>query len=275
MRRADTIANYHSLQAEFRKALSAGLTFQTAYTYSKALSENDSFANRVIDNIGTSYVSLDPLNPSRDYGRSGTDQRHTLVINGQYALPFAERLKGRMPKAILGGWTASGIWQYGSGLPLNANTGFNNSGNGDTTPPDRPNLTPGFSNNPTSGVTAGCGGIIPAGQALRTPTRWFDPCAFSLPVAGTYGNLGRDTMNGPVTNMVNFTLAKNSSLTETVKLQFRAEFFNLFNHANFGTPSIAIFQSDRTYSGSAGVVANSNNPGLGGRNIQFGLKLVF
>src|SRR6202043_633231 len=110
-----------------------------------------------------------PGNPLADYGRSAYDQRHLLVVNAQYDLPFGKRLKGRMEKALVDGWSLNGIWRYGSGLPLNVSDGFNQSANNDPNPPDRPNLNPGFSNNPNSGVSAGCGGVIPAGQALGTP----------------------------------------------------------------------------------------------------------
>jgi len=129
-------------------------------------------------------------------------------------------------------------------------------------------------------VTVGCGGtptkpLIPAGQPLHTPDRWFDPCAFALAPAGTYGNLGRDTVDGPGTVNVNFTVAKNMALTERMKLQFRAEFFNMLNHPQFKTPGNLIFNSNTTYLSTAGSIVSTTGEGLGGRNIQFGLKLTF
>src|SRR5262249_49904967 len=115
------IGNYNGLQASFRRVVSAGWTFQVSYTYSKTLSDADSSANRVTDNTGTGYVLLDPLNPERDYGRSAYDQRHVLVVSSQYQLPGDKLLSGRFAKALLGGWMLNGIWQFGSGLPLNIN----------------------------------------------------------------------------------------------------------------------------------------------------------
>ena len=250
------------------------------------LSDADSSSNRVTDNTGNGYVSLNPLYPMLDYGRGAYDQRQTLVVNGLYNLPFDKYLKGRVLKAGLGGWALNGIWQYGSGVPLNVNTGFNNSGNGDPQIPERPNVSPGFSNNPTSGVTAGCGGtainpIIPAGP-LHTPSRWFDPCAISLPPLGVLtdaSTIGKDTIDGPGTNVINLGISKNFAFTERVKLQFRAEAFNLANHPQFGVvagSALQVFTSNRQYSGSAGALTiTQGGGGLGGRNIQFGMKLTF
>jgi len=119
--------------------------------------------------------------------------------------------------------------------------------------------------------------VVPAGQPLGKPNLWFDPCAFSLNRAGTVGNLGKNTINGPKTNQLNLTFAKNFAFTERIKLQFRVEGLNLLNHPQFGLPSLPIFQSNGTYSGSAGVITTSDGatPGLGGRNVQFGMKLTF
>ena len=180
-------------------------------------------------------------------------------------------------KGLLGGWLINGIWQYGSGLPLNICDGFNRSGNGDPIMPDRPNLAPGASNNPVSGVTAGSGGAagIPAGQALGTPTRWFDPCAFVLNPAGTFGNLGRYTVDGPDVDSLSLSVGKTFAFNERLKLQLRVESFNVLNHPNFGTPGLSVFTSNGAYLGSAGQITATSNPGLGGRNIQFGLKMTF
>src|SRR5262249_36753093 len=120
---SDAIANYNSLQAEFKKRFGKGLSFQASYTYTKLLGDSDSTSNRVTDNTGTGYVSLVPNYPLADYGRGAYDQRQTFVLNGLYNLP-GDRLTNKVMKAVIGGWALNGIWQYGSGIPLNINTGF-------------------------------------------------------------------------------------------------------------------------------------------------------
>jgi hypothetical protein len=178
----------------------------------------------------------------------------------------------RLPKTALGGWAINGIFSYGSGQSFDVLTGFNNSQNGDTANlPRRPNLAAGSSNNPVHGLTAGCPGI-PAGQKLGTPDRWFDPCAFNLSPAGTYGNLGRNTVTLPGLFEVDFTMVKTTPLTEKKKLELRAEFFNLFNHANFASPVPSVFNSGRTRSGNACQIRSTTTDN---RQIQLGMKLIF
>ena len=149
--------------------------------------------------------------------------------------------------------------------------GSNVSANGDRWVADRPNLNPGFSPNPTSGVSAGCkvgSKTIPAGTPLETASLWYDPCAFSRPAAGHYGNLGRNTITGPGYDDVDASLEKIFKPVERVNVQFRAEVFNLLGHANFYIPGFNVF------SGSAGVVTRlTSYPG--GREIQLGLKVLF
>jgi carboxypeptidase family protein/TonB-dependent receptor-like protein len=265
----DARSNYNGLQAVLQKTVSAGLTFQASYTYSKAHSEADEITNGQI--LSVPAVTMDVHDLGRDYSLSAYDRRNLFVLNGVYQMPWDKRLNGRLAKSALGGWAINGIYQYGSGLPFDILAGFNNSQNGDSNQPDRPDLTPGFRNNPIHGTTAGCQGI-PAGQALKTPTRWYDPCAFTLNAAGTFGNLGRNTVTAPGLSNVDFTLVKTTPLTERKKLEFRAEFFNLLNHANFGLPVLNVFSSSRTRSGNAGQISSTTTDN---RDIQLGLKLIF
>jgi hypothetical protein len=103
---------------------------------------------------------------------------------------------------------------------------------------------------------------------LGTPDHWYDPCAFSKPDAGTYGNLGRNTLTGPGLFNTDFSAEKTFKPSERINVQFRAEIFNLFDQSHFYVPGFNVF------SGSAGVISKLiENPG--GRLTQFGLKVIF
>jgi len=260
---------YNGLQTVVQKTLSAGLTISGNYTWGKAMADADEVGPA--QSNGVAPTTYDRTNLHRDWGLSTFDQRHTLVINGRYQMPWDRSLKGGLEKGLLGGWSMNGIFSASSGQPFNINTGFNNSRNNDSQQTDRPNLAPGFSNNPTSGVTAGCQGVA-AGQKLGTPALWFDPCAFVLQTPGTFGNLGRDTVIAPGFQDIDFTLMKNTVLREGKNLEFRAEIFNLFNHANFQLPTRVVFNADGTRTGAAGVITSTTG---NNRQIQLGLKLIF
>jgi hypothetical protein len=108
---------------------------------------------------------------------------------------------------------------------------------------------------------------------LGGPNQYFNPAAFAVPPNGTYGNVGRDTLIGPGSSTVDFSVLKNTAVTERVKLQFRAEFFNLLNRANFSTPNTVVFSSANSGpSPTAGVITATSSTS---RQIQFGLKLLF
>jgi len=155
-----------------------------------------------------------------------------------------------------------------SGLSFSPLVGANQSGNGDiSVNPDRPNLLAGFSDNPISGV-AEC---LPNTPRVGTAQHWFNPCAFGIPASGTWGNLRRGTLIGPGLETVDFSLLKSTQITERVGLQFRAEFFNILNRANFGLPNMGVF-SGANLNPSAGLISTTTTTS---RQIQFGLKLLF
>jgi hypothetical protein len=106
---------------------------------------------------------------------------------------------------------------------------------------------------------------------LGSPNQWFNPNAFSLPQAGTFGNLGRGVFSGPGLAEVDASIFKTTAINERTNLQFRAEFFNVLNHANFGTPNATVF-SNGAISPSAGLITTTATTS---RQIQFGLKLIF
>ena len=182
-----------------------------------------------------------------------------LSGNFSYDLPFGRGQSllanaNAVANALVGGWQLNGILAAQTGFPFTPLVGFNQSGNGDTGAPDRPNLAPGFS-----------GPLI-----LGTPHRWYNPAAFSLPLAGTYGNAGRDILEGPGLLEFDSSLFKTFRIRERAGLQFRAEFFSVLDHANFGIP-LMTFTSSGAISPSAGLI----NTAGAARQIQLGLKMTW
>jgi hypothetical protein len=203
---------------------------------------------------------LDRNDLPRDWGPSALNPDRQASISGSYALPFG-RGKRWMQNAsgftdkLVGGWQLNGIVTLLSGFPFTPQIGSNRSGDGDTRNPDRPSLNPAFT-----------GPVV-----LGNPGQWFNPNAFILPTPGTYGNLGRSVYLGPGLEETDISVMKTTAIRESVSLQFRAEFFNLLNHANFGTPNATVF-SGTSFSPSAGLITTqATTP----RQIQFGLKLIF
>jgi len=264
----DANSSYHSLQLDFLQRLNSGLRYKLSYTFSKAIDTASVNAGPEARNTGSTTLIAD--NQRADRSLSAFDIRNNFVSNFTYDLPL--RGSSGIAKRVLDGWQLGAIVTLSAGFPANIFTSFNRSRDGNSAGTvDRPSLAPGRSNNPTSGTTSGCPGI-PAGQRLGTPDRYYDPCAFVLPDAGFYGNLGRNTVIAPGLANVDITLVKAISVTERVKMDFRAEFFNLFNKANFGLPSQNIFQSNGQYLGAAGRISTTTTTS---RQIQFGLKLAF
>ena len=284
--RWDVNANYNALQVTLRRRSSSGLQYQAFYTYAKSIDEKSIIAggeSRQEPNTG-----LDFLNPGRDRARSTFDARHNLVLTTTYPFPF--RFQQKVVSAILGGWGVNGIGIFRTGEPFTLRYGSNRSANGDRWSPDRPNLNPGFRNDPTSGTSAGChldgvagyvagpdakgnytvapGTPLGVSGAPGTQGLYYDPCAFSRPVPGTYGNLGRNTLTGPGFFNLDFSAEKIFKPNDRINVQFRAEVFNLLDQAHFYIPGFNAF------SGSAGHITRLiSTPG--GRLTQLGLKIVF
>ena len=254
----ETTANsfYNALEVSANRQ-ARGAQFQLSYTFSKAVDDQSSLTGATNFQGGT-YL-LDPDDRTSNRGRSINDVRHNLVANFGYRLPAgpgqALNVSGAAGK-ILGGWQFNGILTATTGIPFEPVVGFNRSRNRDARVPDRPNLAPGRSSNPVIG----------------DPNRWFDPTAFSLPEAGTFGNLGSRTVEGPGIAVFDFSVFKNTPVSEKLRVEFRAEFFNLFNHANFGLPRVNLFEPNGALIGNAGRISSTITTG---REIQFGLKFIF
>ncbi len=251
-------SSYNALQVDVTKRLSAGLQFRGNYTWSKNLDMNSGLTGAQANN--QSQMILDRNDLPRDWGPSALNVAHQVSIAGSYELPFGhgKRWLGTangFENKVAGGWQLNAITSLLSGFPFTPVIGTNRSGDGDTRNPDRPSLNPSFS-----------GPVI-----LGQPNQWYNPNAFVLPAAGTYGTLGRGTFNGPGLAALDLSLFKNTAITERVALQFRAEFFNALNHPNFGPPNSTVFSSG-AISSSAGVITTTATTS---RQIQFGLKLIF
>ena len=263
---------YHGLQLGLQKRLSRGLQFGAGYTWSKNMSSVDQQFGGEVQNQLVGPMDLEDL--ARDYSLSLFHQSHVFNVNGKYQMPWDRLLTSGVSRMILGGWEINTNWRATSGLPQVIGAGFNVSRNRHVLAADRPNLTPGFKNYVTSGVTAGCPGVA-AGQKLGTSSLFYDPCAYSLPLAGTYGNLVRNALIGPGLFNINVGLVKNTPLTavrEGMNLEFRAEAFNLFNHANFRQPAAAIFSANGARNPNAGRITATS---VDNRQLQLGLKLTF
>ena len=156
-----------------------------------------------------------------------------------------------------------------SGFPFTPLVGSNSSGTGETQNPDVPNLNPAFSG--------------PA--ILGTPNQWFDPRAFLMPAAGTFGNVARGSFVGPKMTNFDMSLFKRFNITERYNLQFRAEAFNILNHPNFANPyggQNGFGLNDPSAGGfgcgcaTPDIAAANPAVGSGGpRSVQLGLKLSF
>ena len=257
---SEGVSSYNALQIDVNRRFSHGLQLRGAYTYSKSLDDGGTLNNSVGNN--TPAFVMYPLNPKLDYGLSPFDVRQLAVANGSYELPFGHNkrfLAGAhgLVNHLVGGWTFSGIVTAQSGLPFTPQLGFNPTNNGDTRNPIRPNWNPAFA-----------GSVVQGGIS-----QYFNPNAFLVPSNGTYGNVGRDTLIGPGLTTLDASLLKNIVFSERLKLQFRSEFFNVLNRANFGTPNPIVFTSGSSAPApTAGVISATSTTS---RQIQFGLKLLW
>ena len=258
-RETDAQSFYNALQAGVSKRLSHGLRAQVSYTFSRSIDESSGINSQDFDN-STQY-SINFYDRKADRGLSSFSVKHVLVANWSYELPFGSSRTG-FAGVLVKGWQLNSIVTAQSGTPFEVRLGHNQSGNLNTIDfsiHERPDVRPGFSNNPVTGDAK----------------HWFDANAFVLQPVNTIGNLGRNTLIGPKLVNCDFSLFKQFVLAEGKALHFRAEMFNIFNHPNFGVPNSA----NRTALLPTGAV----NPSAGAilttvttsRQIQFGLKLTF
>jgi hypothetical protein len=246
-------SNYHSLQARLQQRFSRGLAALVSYTFAKSIDDASNF----FSSAGDPNFPQNSYDVRAERGRSNFDVRHRLSISYSYDLPFGKGKSYFADKGwastLLSGWQSFGVitWQSGRPFTVALLSEIDNSGTGRSIlgfgANDRPNLT--------------------GDPQLSSPStgRWFNTAAFAFPAPGTFGNAGRNIIDGPGYQSVNASLVKNTNLTENINLQFRVEAFNLFNHPNFNLPDN--FLGSPTF----GQITSARDP----RHLQFGLKLLF
>lgn len=223
-------SNFHSFTLTIKRQMSKGLMFDASYALSKYIDDVSS-ANE---------LPQDSRNLRVERALSSFDQRNKVVLSLIYDLP-------NRGKILLKGWQTTAIFVAVSGHPFTPVISLDRSGTGLFM--DRPNLI---------------GDARPNGDK----TQLYNPNAFKVPPIGSFGNAGRNSLMGPGLNYLNFSVLKNTDITELVKLQFRLEFFNLFNHPNFASPNTVV---DEPAFGSV----SATNPSGGSRRIQVGARITF
>ena len=237
---------YHGLQLKAEKRFSGGLSFLGTYSWSRDISRDG-------DGFAQSAAGQNPDDLAADRALSNFHRKHIFALNYIYELPFG---KGRphlsslsgVGNAVLGGWQLNGIITARSGAPFNVGIPRDIANIGARAVSQRPNLSgdPNISNG--------------------TAAHWFDTSVFSEPAPFTFGNAGRNIVIGPGHHLWNFGLYKNFPVRENRdRVQFRVEFFNLWNQVNLSNPD-GNFDSP-----TFGVISSS----LPARQIQFGLKYNF
>jgi hypothetical protein len=235
-------SSYNALQAKLQKSLSFGLDFLASYTWSKSLDTQSEGQSGSIETI---------YDLSRDWGPSDFDRRHLFTFSGIYQLPVGKG-KAHLSSAngfvqtLLGNWNIGSIVTFTSGQPYSISAG---------------------------GDVANVGGGSQRAQVVGNPLsgfqqsqyEWFNTSAFGIPAPYTFGNEGRNNMTGPAQKNVDFVTFKDFFFTERLKLQFRGEFFNVFNHPNLGLPD------GNVQDAAFGQITSASSP----RDIQFALKLMF
>ena len=275
-------STYHALQATLRTRLWHGLSGFAGYTWSKSL---DDASDGIDFNFATVALPQDSNNLRAEHGPSNFDTRHRFTAAFTYDVA---RFVG--PEKLSRGWQINTIVSVQSGRPVPIVGSSDTSGANSSVFPTPSN----FHQRPN--LVAGVNPINPNWESAPDSIGYLNGAAFVQPAFGTFGNLGRNAIFGPRFWNMDFSVTKNTPLTERLNLQFRAELFNIFNHPNFALPNFFINPAlkDTGTPGSPNIVPSGNsvnqglitqtpdqaqtNPGLGGggpRVVQLGLKLLF
>jgi hypothetical protein len=236
----DRKSNYNSMQLTLSKRYSHGFQVSSNYTLSK-----------VVGNFGDQLIPYYEFqDPALMWGPLDQDHRHRFTTSWVMDLP-GQNVEGAK-RFILGGWQWSGVMQYQTGRPFTVTSGTDRSL--DSIGNDRAKLT-------------GTAFEPPAGSANIV---WFNGAAFAVADPGTFGNVPKGAYYGPSLHSWDMGLGKNFRMSTDVQVQFRAEFFNIFNQVNFDLPGRALNNA-----ASLGRITQTDQSSGDPRIVQFGLKFVF
>jgi hypothetical protein len=239
-------STFEALQGSVRRVFSNGFLLSANYMWSHSINDGSIGG-------GESDTPQDSFCRSCDKASSDDDIRNTFNLSAVYSLPFKNR--------IWGNWEVSAIGTAQTGLPVNITVDRNNSvvpGLFTISNEERPNYVYGVS-------------LTPAGGS--TPGHWINAAAFAAPANQTFGNLGRNAFRAPGISQLDMGLSKFVSVTEKLKLRFRADLFNVLNRAQFGAPN-----ADTSVSNFGAITSTIGNYATGRgtpRELQLSAKIVF
>ena len=254
LRISDGLSWYKGLIAGASRRFSAGLAMQASYTLGKSEDlGSQSIGSGDFDNSFQPRYAFDPMD---NKGLSDFDIRHNFVFNSTWEIPVGHSLGGAA-KALAAGWQLAGILTMRSGIPFTPQLGVDRAralprsgGAGQT-----PDLVSGCSLNPVLGGA----------------DQYFDPNCFSLPAAGTFGNVPRNTLIGPGFGSLDFAVFKNITVRGGRRMQLRVEGFNITNHVNFGLPQATVLNAAGRVSNAGQITTIVGTA----RQFQFGIKVDF
>ena len=246
---------YHALQAQFTRRLQKGLQAGASYTFAKSI---DTGSSSLTSDTFTNTVQELYFDPKNSRGPSDFDMRHNFTVNYIWELPSPKSGPAALRWAA-GGWQWGGLMRASTGTPFTPQIGGDPLGMLSSSTFDRPD------------VVAGCGSPVNSGN----PRHYINTACFAFPAPVTrFGNAGRNILTGPGLLALDTSLFKNIQFTERYRLQFRSEFFNILNHANFAPPvqNLSLFGANGSPVSTAGLITSTLTSS---RQIQFGLKLIW
>jgi hypothetical protein len=236
---------YDAAYVNVRRRYSHGLTFLANYTWSKNLSDAPDFRSPM-------FEATVPQNNHDLAAEKGPacDVRHRFALSAVYDLPAWNH--SGVVQAVTKNWHVSTVYQVQTGFPFTISV-FGDTANSGTVLGENP-IRANYTGQPIFGAGA------------RAADRWFNTAAFVAPPAFTFGNVGRNSVYGPGLQTLDLALVRDFSVTERIKCNFRAEFFNALNHTNLGTPARFVNMPQ------FGTITETTTPG---REIQFSARLSF